>query len=264
MNHDYMSNLVTSLIDGKNDLVINNLLLKIENDNNIKIIFAVESGSRVWGMDSKDSDYDIRGVYLDLDPITRNNIVLQSKTKCIDGFTEDRNYDWVLWDLSSFLKFLKNNNPTAIDWLLSDTSYINRSELTHIRETFLKLCDINYYLFHHYSLFKSMYEKYVNPKRKTKQFINNKQILNKIDQVQFDVNFIKTSNTAYSNNIIERIIVELKSIKELTNETYPDDKENKETNIKKTTICLSFCIKHGIYITKKQVSTIRFKYNDRR
>ena len=32
------------------------------------------------------------------------NIILNSKTKCIDGFTDDRNYDWVLWDLASFLK----------------------------------------------------------------------------------------------------------------------------------------------------------------
>ena len=70
-----MDNLVTSTIHDNNDLVIKNLLLQLEKDNNIKIIFAVESGSRVWGMDSKDSDYDIRGVYLDLNPVKRNNLI---------------------------------------------------------------------------------------------------------------------------------------------------------------------------------------------
>ena len=93
----YMNNLVTSTIHDNNDIVIKNLILQIEKENNIKVIFAVESGSRVWGMDSKDSDYDIRGVYLDVDPIKRNDIVLRSKTNTIDGFTDDRNYDWVFW-----------------------------------------------------------------------------------------------------------------------------------------------------------------------
>ena len=45
------------------------ILEDIEQKYNIKIIFAVESGSRVWGMDSPDSDYDLRGVYIELDDI---------------------------------------------------------------------------------------------------------------------------------------------------------------------------------------------------
>lgn len=228
-----MNTLISPTICDNNNLVIKNLLTKIEKDNNIKIIFAVESGSRVWGMDSTDSDYDIRGVYLDLEPIKRNNIILNSKTNCIDGFTEDRLYDWVLWDLPTFLKFLKNNNSTAIDWVLSDTSYLNSFELLQIREIFLQFCNINYYLFHHYGLFKSMYKKYVNPNRKTKKFINEQKILHKIEQVKLDINFITISNTNYSNNIIERIIVELKTIKNMTNETYPDENDKKETTIKK-------------------------------
>ena len=228
-----MNNLVTSTIHDNNDIVIKNLILQIEKENNIKVIFAVESGSRVWGMDSKDSDYDIRGVYLDVDPIKRNDIVLRSKTNTIDGFTDDRNYDWVFWELATFLKFLKNNNSTAIDWVLSDTSYSNSSELIQIRDTFLKVCNIDYYLFHHYSLLKSMYEKYVNPKRKTKQFITDRKIQATIKQVQLDVDFIKQSNTNCTNDIIERIIMELNTVKELTNRTYQDDIAQKETQIKK-------------------------------
>ena len=79
----------------------------ISPENSIKILFAVESGSRVWGMASKDSDYDIRGVYINIDPIERNKSLLYQNTKCIDGFTEDRLYDWVIWDLATFLKFLR-------------------------------------------------------------------------------------------------------------------------------------------------------------
>ena len=40
-----------------------NILKKIEKENFIKILLAVESGSRAWGIQSKDSDYDIRFVF---------------------------------------------------------------------------------------------------------------------------------------------------------------------------------------------------------
>ena len=251
-NDYYMDKLITSTTHGNTDLVIKNLLLQLEKDNNIKIIFAVESGSRVWGMDSKDSDYDIRGVYLDLNPIKRNNLILHSKSNMIDGFSDDRNHDWVLWELSTFLKFLKSSNSTAIDWVLSDMVYINNSELITIREEFLKLCNIDFYLFHHYGLLKSMYEKYVYPARKTKQFINDKSILTKLEGVKIDVDFIKQSNTNYSDNIIERIINNLQLIKELTNKTYPENAAKKPTTIKKLLyVCRSALSIEYIFQTNK-------------
>lgn len=39
-------------------------LHQIEKTNNVKIIFAIESGSRAWGFGSPDSDYDVRFVYV--------------------------------------------------------------------------------------------------------------------------------------------------------------------------------------------------------
>ncbi len=32
----------------------------IETDHNVRVLLAVESGSRAWGFPSKDSDYDVR------------------------------------------------------------------------------------------------------------------------------------------------------------------------------------------------------------
>ena len=37
---------------------------RIEESENIKILLAVESGSRAWGFASPDSDYDVRFVYI--------------------------------------------------------------------------------------------------------------------------------------------------------------------------------------------------------
>ena len=39
-------------------------LQAIEEKENVKIIMAIESGSRAWGFASPDSDYDIRFIYV--------------------------------------------------------------------------------------------------------------------------------------------------------------------------------------------------------
>ena len=39
-------------------------LAEIEKKENVSILFAVESGSRAWGFESPDSDYDVRFVYV--------------------------------------------------------------------------------------------------------------------------------------------------------------------------------------------------------
>ena len=42
--------------------IIREKLVEIENKENVRIIMAVESGSRAWGFASPDSDYDVRFV----------------------------------------------------------------------------------------------------------------------------------------------------------------------------------------------------------
>ena len=43
---------------------IKNKLKEIETGENVRILHAVESGSRAWGFSSPDSDYDVRFIYV--------------------------------------------------------------------------------------------------------------------------------------------------------------------------------------------------------
>ena len=44
--------------------LIRSKLQDIEKQQNVKILLAVESGSRAWGFASPDSDYDVRFIYV--------------------------------------------------------------------------------------------------------------------------------------------------------------------------------------------------------
>ena len=43
---------------------VNKCLDEIENEFGVKVLYAVESGSRGWGFANEDSDYDVRFIYV--------------------------------------------------------------------------------------------------------------------------------------------------------------------------------------------------------
>ena len=50
--------------EGKIEDLICEKLKEIEQKENVKILHAIESGSRAWGFASPDSDYDVRFIYI--------------------------------------------------------------------------------------------------------------------------------------------------------------------------------------------------------
>jgi uncharacterized protein len=43
---------------------VRQVLASIESSESVRILLAVESGSRAWGFPSRDSDYDVRFIYI--------------------------------------------------------------------------------------------------------------------------------------------------------------------------------------------------------
>jgi predicted nucleotidyltransferase len=82
---------------------IKHILEDIEEEKGVRIIFAVEGGSRVWGFESKDSDYDVRFVYKR--PLRKYIKARPSKTNHMEKVVDD--VDMVGFDI---LKFTGLNN----------------------------------------------------------------------------------------------------------------------------------------------------------
>lgn len=100
---------------------VKGILESLEKEHGIKVILAVEAGSRAWGLESDDSDYDIRFVYVYED--LRKYVSLKTLRETIDGFSEDRLYDWQGWDITKALKHLSQMNPSITEWLYSPIVY---------------------------------------------------------------------------------------------------------------------------------------------
>ena len=77
-------------------------LRRIEEEENIKILLAVESGSRAWGFASPDSDYDVRFIY-----IRRMEDYLKlEKVQDVIELPMDDVLDMNGWDLQKTLRLL--------------------------------------------------------------------------------------------------------------------------------------------------------------
>lgn len=96
-------------------------LSTIEAEENIKILYACESGSRAWGFPSKDSDYDVRLIYVrDMDWYLR---VDHEHQRDVVEHPIDDLLDINGWDLKKALKLLRKSNPALIEWLNSPIVY---------------------------------------------------------------------------------------------------------------------------------------------
>lgn len=94
----------------------------IESDNKVRILYACESGSRVWGFDSEDSDYDIRFLYVHPEEWYLS-IDVENRYDTIQ--TRDGSLDIVGWDIRKALHLMYKSNPPLWEWLNSPIVYQN-------------------------------------------------------------------------------------------------------------------------------------------
>lgn len=107
-------------------------LAEIEKDNNVTILFAIESGSRGWGFHSTDSDYDVRFVY-------KHNedwyLTIDEQRDVIE-LPVDEVLDINGWDIRKALRLGAKSNFVLWEWLQSPIVY---KEVPGIREQMLRV-----------------------------------------------------------------------------------------------------------------------------
>ncbi|MFA7382266.1 MAG: nucleotidyltransferase domain-containing protein [Desulfurivibrionaceae bacterium] len=101
-------------------------LNEIEQDCEVKILYACESGSRAWGFASQDSDWDVRFVYLHR-PEHYLAIDVERRRDVIEHLEGD--LDLAGWDLRKALWLLHKSNPPLLEWLNSPIIYADRFDL---------------------------------------------------------------------------------------------------------------------------------------
>jgi len=94
-------------------------LLELEQSENIKILYACESGSRAWGFASPDSDFDVRFIYCR----PANDYLSIVEMPDVVGLPVNEVLDIGGWDLKKTLKLFMKSNAPLYEWLQSPIVY---------------------------------------------------------------------------------------------------------------------------------------------
>lgn len=100
---------------------IQSRLQKIESAGDVRILYAVESGSRAWGFPSRDSDYDVRFIYI-RPPHWYLSIDLEARRDVIEQAIVDE-IDLSGWDIRKAFRLFARSNPPILEWLSSPIIY---------------------------------------------------------------------------------------------------------------------------------------------
>jgi len=133
-------------------------LKQIEHEEEVSIFYACESGSRAWGFPSKESDYDIRFLYIHPPNWYLSIDDKRDVIECeINGLIDISG-----WEIRKALKLLKKSNPPLLEWLNSPIVYKQQLDIVES----IKLLMPDYYspkscLYHYLHLAEGNFREYL-------------------------------------------------------------------------------------------------------
>jgi len=132
-------------------------LAEIESNESIKILHAVESGSRAWGFPSPDSDYDVRFIY-----VRNPEFYLKlEKTRDVIELPINDMLDINGWDLNKTLRLLHSSNPTLFEWMSSPVVYRQTEFIDQLRPIMDGYFSCKSGLYHYLSMAEGNYRDYL-------------------------------------------------------------------------------------------------------
>ena len=97
-------------------------LARTEREEGVRILLAVESGSRAWGFHSPNSDYDVRFIYMR--PADWYLAVDLEERRDVIEYPIVDDIDLNGWDLRKALRLFWKSNPAFMEWIQSPIKYI--------------------------------------------------------------------------------------------------------------------------------------------
>ena len=133
-------------------------LKRIEEKENIRILYAVESGSRAWGFASSDSDYDVRFIYVR----NKDFYIRLDETRDVIEYPINELLDINGWDISKVLKLIYSSNPTIFEWIQSPIVYRTSKEIEELKKLGNRYFSNIKLINHYYRIALEHYNKYIN------------------------------------------------------------------------------------------------------
>lgn len=131
-------------------------LCEIEEKENVRILHAVESGSRAWGFASPDSDYDVRFIYVR----PKEFYFRLDKTRDVIEWRLDETLDINGWDLQKTLRLAHSSNPTIFEWDNSPIVYKTTPDWNSVSEEIRRYFSIKSGAYHYHSTALNSYRNF--------------------------------------------------------------------------------------------------------
>ena len=131
-------------------------LVRTEQEEGVRILLAVESGSRAWGFASSNSDYDVRFIYA-RPPAWYLAVDLEERRDVIEYPIVD-DIDLNGWDVRKALRLFWKSNPAFIEWIQSPITYMETGGFGHgARALVNQVYSLERGIYHYRSMAKTNY-----------------------------------------------------------------------------------------------------------
>ncbi len=132
----------------------------VECEKGVRILLAIESGSRAWGFASPNSDFDVRFIYarprdwyLSIDSEEKRDVI---EYKIVDDI------DLNGWDVRKALQLFWRCNPAFVEWIQSPLQYMASGAFAQTaRELLPEIYSWEKGIYHYRSMAKTNYRGYL-------------------------------------------------------------------------------------------------------
>ena len=135
-------------------------LARVASEDGVRLLMAVESGSRAWGFPSPDSDYDVRFIYI---RPRRDYLALKPVRDVVERPIVDE-IDLNGWDIRKALGLLLKHNAVLSEWIESPIRYIvDDPAVEQLADLASRHFDPRGYARHYASLGRGTVERWLGP-----------------------------------------------------------------------------------------------------